>query len=157
MNVRRRSAAVLGILALSAGCLTAGAVPASAAVPTDTCGGSVYVAPDEEVTSNATGTPIAVVQFRRDSSYRYWSCITFFSPVPTGYWGMARLYRERDGQEEQFHCDMDGGTKHVTAGFRFCRTPKILGPTARDLFWVEGDMYRGGTSVAHGVIFPPRR
>lgn len=157
VNVRHRSAAVFGILALSAGVLTAGSLPAGAAVPSDTCGGSVYVAPDEEVTSNATGAPIATVQFRRDSSYRYWSCITFFSPVPTGYWGMARLHRERNGSNAgQFHCDMDGGTRHVTAGGRFCRTPKILA-TSGDQFWVEGDMYRGSASVAHGYVFPPRR
>lgn len=150
------------MLTLVAGILTAGSAPANAAstaVPTDTCGGSVYVAPDTDVTSNATGTPIARIQLRRDSNYYYWSCITFFSPVPAGHWGMARLYRVLDGiLVDNFHCDSGGGTNHVEAGYRFCRTPKILALSSRVTFRAEGNMYQGlSNEVAHGVIAPHRR
>jgi hypothetical protein len=79
--------------------------PAAAAVPTDTCGGSVYVSPDLAVRSFSTDAPVGVVQLRRDSNYYYyyyyyyWACVTFYSPVPSGYWGMARLFRFLDGND----------------------------------------------------------
>lgn len=156
MTVRRRSAAVLGILALSTGVLTAGSVPAQA-VPTDTCGGSVYVVPDTDVTSRTTGTAIARIQLRRDSSFNYWSCITFFSPVPSGYWGMARIYRLLDGSlVDELHCD-DGGRSHVSAGGRFCRTPSFPAPSSRVTFYARGDLYKGSDSVAFAWTLPPRR
>jgi hypothetical protein len=86
-----RASAVLVALLLSATSLVTVSPPA-AAVPTDTCGGSVDVSPDVAVRSFSTDPPVGVVQLRRDSSY-------FYSPVPSGYWGMARLFRFLDGND----------------------------------------------------------
>jgi uncharacterized membrane protein len=65
-----RGSAVLVALLLSATSLVT-VSPAAAAVPTDTCGGSVYVSPDVAVRSFSTDAPVGVVQLRRDSSYYY--------------------------------------------------------------------------------------
>lgn len=149
MTLRRRLTAILAATGLAASMLTA--VPAYAAVPTDTCGGSVYVSPDVDIISSYTGNSVGKVQLRRDSEYKYWACVTFYSPVPTGFWGMARLYRFLDhAPAGEFNCD-DGGGDHVSAGGRFCRTPKILAPSPRVTFWGEGLMYQGADHVAIGA------
>ncbi|WP_433021178.1 hypothetical protein [Kribbella sp. CA-294648] len=150
MTVRRRFTVMLAAVGLAAGLLST-ATPATAgtaAVPTDTCGGSVYVSPDREVRTLGSNIPVAKIQLRRDSNYYYWSCITFYSAVPTGYWATARLTRYLDGSfTDEFACGRGGGTPHVSAGMRFCRSPKILAPSSRVTFYAEGFEYKGSTEV----------
>lgn len=150
VTVRRRLTVMLSAVGLAAGLLstTTPATAGPAAVPTDTCGGSVYVSADKEVRTLGSGIPVANIQLRRDSNYYYWSCITFYSSVPTGYWATARLTRYLDGKfVDEFSCDSGGGTPHVSAGMRFCRTPKILAPSPRVTFYAEGYEYKGLTEV----------
>jgi hypothetical protein len=85
------------------------------------------------VNGQPTGQAIGAVQLCRSGSY-YWAYMVMYSPLRSGYWGTALLYRW-DGAK--WSCNSSGGNLYVKPGQTMCWTPRIYSPYTSQTFLAQ--------------------
>ncbi len=95
--------------------------------------GSVVSA--DYIRTNAGGQAIGAVQLCRSGSY-YWAYMVMYSPLRSGYWGNALLFRSPDGAK--WSCNSSGGNLYVEPGQTMCWTPRIYSSSTSQTFLAQG-------------------
>lgn len=96
--------------------------------------GSGSVVSADYVRVNAGGQAVGAVQLCRSGSY-YWAYMVMYSPLRSGYWGNALLFRFQDGAK--WSCNSSGGNRYVEPGQTMCWTPRIYSPSANQTFLAQ--------------------